>query len=114
MKTCFPVKKTKDQNLWCTQHDIFWGHGSGTPADEAGERSDLIVEVVRVCQGVRPHQVKWKRIASFGVRVGHSPMWFRREVLAVRRRERCESTEEAIGVAIDKRRADRPEFLAVG
>lgn len=67
-----------------------------------------------MCQGVRPHQVKWKRIASFGVRVGHSPMWFRRGVLAVRRRERRESTEEAIGVSIDKRCADRPEFLAVG
>lgn len=67
-----------------------------------------------MCQGVRPHQVKWKRTASFGVRVGHSPMWFRRGVLAVRRRGRRESTEEAIGVAIDKRCADRPEFLAVG
>lgn len=67
-----------------------------------------------MCQGVRPHQVKWKRIASFGVRVWHSPMYFRREVLAVRRRERHSSTEEAFGVAIEKRHSDRPEVLAVG
>lgn len=48
------------------------------------------------------------------VGVWHSPGCFRSEVLAVRRRERRESTEEAIEVTIEKRRAERPEVLAVG
>lgn len=41
-------------------------------------------------------------------------MYFRREVLAVRRRERHKSTEEAIGVAIEMRHSDKTRSLGGG